>query len=91
MVAALAFIDQELEQQVPKSKVAYLIRAEQQEMKKDTLEYIAALPEPQLAFADSAHFQQEVERVTAKLNAPDKAEAKQKKKAALTDLPKKLV
>jgi hypothetical protein len=43
LVAALPFIDQELGNQIPKSKVAYLIKTEQEEMQKDPLTYIASL------------------------------------------------
>jgi hypothetical protein len=40
LVTALPFIDQELGTQVHKSKVAYLIRAEQEAMQKDTAVYV---------------------------------------------------
>lgn len=66
LVASLPFIDQELGNQVPKSKVAYLIRAEQEEMQKDPFSYIASLQMPELSIANSELFQQEVNRVTAK-------------------------
>lgn len=46
LVNALPFIDTQLEQSIPKSRVAYLIHTEQQEMKKDPQEYIAALALP---------------------------------------------
>lgn len=43
LVTALPFIDQQLANEIPKSKVAYLIRAEQEAMQKDPQEYITVL------------------------------------------------
>jgi hypothetical protein len=56
LVAALPFIDQELSNQIPKSKVAYIIRAEQEEMQKNQWDYIASLQEPELTYANSEAF-----------------------------------
>lgn len=44
LVASLPFIDEEISAQIPKSKVAYLIKAEQQDMQKNPFDYIASLP-----------------------------------------------
>ena len=40
LVTALPFVDQELDNHVPRSKIAYLIAAKQKEMNKDSSEYI---------------------------------------------------
>lgn len=53
LVTALPFVDQELDNQVPKSKVAYLIKTEQTNMEKNPHEYIKDLKAPSLLFADS--------------------------------------
>jgi len=37
MVTSLPFVDQELDSQIPKSKVSYIIKAEQEVMQKDPL------------------------------------------------------
>lgn len=44
LVASLPFIDEEISTQIPKSKVAYLIKAEQETMQRNPLEYISTLP-----------------------------------------------
>ena len=56
LVASLPFIDEQYAEQVPRSKVNYLIRAMQEEMQADAKQYIVSLEEPQLSFADSKRF-----------------------------------
>jgi hypothetical protein len=46
LVTALPFVDQQLDNQIPKSKVSYLIMTEQAEMQKDPQEYIKNLQLP---------------------------------------------
>lgn len=46
---------------------------------------------PALSFADSEQFQQEVNRVNAKLEQKDKSQQKSKKKESFVDVPKKLI
>lgn len=46
LVVALPFVDQQLDNQIPKSKVSYLIMTEQAEMQKDPQEYIKNLQLP---------------------------------------------
>jgi hypothetical protein len=46
LVAALPFVDQQLDNQIPKSKVSYLIMTQQAEMQKDPQEYIQNLQLP---------------------------------------------
>jgi hypothetical protein len=58
-------------------------------MQKDPLTYIESLQLPELSFANSELFQQEVDRVTAKFEQKDKL--KPKKKEAFVDPPKKLI
>ena len=53
LVASLPFIDEEITNQIPKSKVAYFIKAEQNIMQKDHHQYIHTLEMPELEFADS--------------------------------------
>lgn len=53
LVTSLPFVDQELDTQVPKSKVAYLIAAQQQLMNKNTEDYVEEMPLPVLAYVDS--------------------------------------
>lgn len=90
LVTSLPFIDEEISTQIPKSKVSYLIKAQQEAMQKNPSEYIATLVEPQLEYANSENFQKEVERVQAKFE--QKGEAKSKKKEiTFIDPPKKLV
>lgn len=50
LVTSLPFVDQELDTKIPKSKVAYLIKAQQDQMMKDPKEYIKELPEPTLDY-----------------------------------------
>lgn len=56
LVASLPFIDEQHAQQVPRSKVNYLIRAMQQEMQADPQQYITTLVQPTLTFADTEKF-----------------------------------
>ena len=56
LVASLPFIDEQYAEQVPRSKVNYLIRAMQEEMQADPQQYIASLAQPTLSFADSERF-----------------------------------
>lgn len=56
LVASLPFIDEQYAEQVPRSKVNYLIRAMQQEMQADPQQYIASLTLPTLSFADTEKF-----------------------------------
>jgi len=46
LVTSLPFVDQQLDNQIPKSKVSYLIMSEQAEMQKDPHEYIKNLQLP---------------------------------------------
>ena len=46
LVTSLPFVDQQIDHQVPKSKVAYLIMTEQTTMQKDPQEYIKNLQLP---------------------------------------------
>lgn len=46
LVTSLPFVDQEIDNQIPKSKVSYLIMTEQAEMQKDPQEYIKNLQLP---------------------------------------------
>ena len=74
-------MDQDLNNRVPKSKVAYLIKAQQDQMMKDPSEYIKDLLPPTLSFVESEQFEQEVARVQQKL---------QQKEAVFPDVPKKV-
>ena len=94
LVTSLPFIDQELEHSIPKSKVNYLIRAQQNEMGKDLEEYLKEMPTPRLEYAESQEFEAEVERVQLAMAAKEreKEEGKGKKKeSGVPEPPKKLV
>ena len=56
LITALPFVDQELDNVVPKSKVSYLIKSQQQEMNKKPEEYIATLLSPELSYVDTEEF-----------------------------------
>jgi hypothetical protein len=86
-VTSLPFVDQDLNNRVPKSKVAYLIKAQQDQMMKDPSEYIKDLLPPTLSFVESEQFEQEVARVQQKLQ--QKGDSK-KKEAVFPDVPKKV-
>jgi hypothetical protein len=53
LVTSLPFVDQEIDNQIPKSKVSYLIMTEQAEMQKDPQDYIKNLQISVLKFANS--------------------------------------
>lgn len=86
-MTSLPFVDQDLNHRVPKSKVAYLIKAQQDQMMKDPSEYIKDLLPPTLSFVESEQFEQEVARVQQKLQ--QKGDSK-KKEAVFPDVPKKV-
>ena len=56
LVTALSFIDQELEGTIPKSKINYLIKTQQNEMQSDLNHYLKDLPMPELDYANSQEF-----------------------------------
>jgi len=53
LVTSLPFVDQEIDNQIPKSKVSYLIITKQAEMQKDPQDYIKNLQISVLKFANS--------------------------------------
>ncbi|MCB0370833.1 MAG: hypothetical protein KDD45_15780 [Bdellovibrionales bacterium] len=72
LVTSLPFIDQEIDSRIPKSKIAYLIAAEQQKINRNHMDYVKELALPTLEFVDSEAFEQEVERVKAKIEQKQK-------------------